>query len=264
MPDPTPEFFDPAEDCEERTPREILARYGFRPLPPSELSDRQLPGRLWELLYAVAARRFFFHQTNHLSDRAFYTILWEQWLDERTADIPLEAETNTHLDLSELNANGLTHEEIWLRYYAREDDRELWRQDDPNFIFPPHEDPLYDRDHHLPTPPVPLEAHRGWLPGDNDSPDEASENEPDPLGPAEVDREIAATKAESTPAAPPVAPPNRAFKSQLRASEPENWTPPAEQLAQKNIPLLPPRHPGVCPVHRMPHQHRIVRLGNHR
>ena len=232
MPDDSP-FFDPAEDCAWCSPRLILARHGYTPLPPTELSDHQLPGRLWELLYAAAARRFFFHQTDHLSDREFYSLLWEQWLDEPTADIPLEAETNTHLNLSELNANGLTHEEIWLRYYAREDDRELWRKDEPDFVFPPHEHPPHDRDRFLPTPPIPLEAHNGWLPGDDEPDEESESDESDPLGLAAVDREIAAAKSESNP-------PDSALERQLAAREPENWTPPAQQLAAKNIPLLPP------------------------
>src|SRR5580704_17534970 len=118
----SPEFIDPAEDCPWRSPREILARHGYAPLPPSELDDRQLPGRLWELLYAAAARRFFFRSTDHLSERDFYTLVWEQWLDEPTADIPPEAETNTTTIISEFNARGMTHEEIWLRYYAAETD----------------------------------------------------------------------------------------------------------------------------------------------
>src|SRR5436190_22785739 len=125
MPDDPP-IFDPAEDCEECTPREILARYGYAPLPPSALSDLQLAGRMWELLYAAAARRFFFCSTNHLSDRELYALLWEQWLDEPTADMPPEAETNTTAIVSEFNARGMTHEEIWLRYYADEADQELW------------------------------------------------------------------------------------------------------------------------------------------
>jgi hypothetical protein len=89
------EFIAPAEDHPRCSPREAFARYGYAPLPPSELDDRQLPGRLWELLYAAAARRFFFCGTGHLGDRSLYTLLWEQWLDKPTADIPPEAETNT-------------------------------------------------------------------------------------------------------------------------------------------------------------------------
>lgn len=239
MPDNDLPFVDPAEECAWCPPREILARCGFIPLPPSELDEQQLPGRLWELLYAAAARRFFFHSTHHLSDREFYTLLWEQWLDEPTADIPLEAETNTTLIVSELNANGMTHEEIWLRYYAEETDRLPLTPDD---IIPPHEDLPFDRDRHLPVPPIPLEAHAGWLSGDDDLPLETEgDNEPDPLGLAAVDREIAAARIEFNPGEPlPSAPLNPALEAQLRATEPENWTPPAEQLAGKNIPLLPP------------------------
>jgi hypothetical protein len=79
MSDPTPELFDPAKDYEARTPRGILARYGYAPLRPSELTACLLPGRLWELLHAAAARRFFFCFSDHLDDRALYTALWEQW-----------------------------------------------------------------------------------------------------------------------------------------------------------------------------------------
>jgi hypothetical protein len=241
MSDDEPSVFDPAEDCPWRTPREIFARHGYAPLPPAELDNRQLPGRLWELLYAAAARRFFFISTDHLSDRAINTLLWEQWLDEPTADIPLEAETNTTLIVSGFNANGVTHEEIWLRYYADEDYYSLFRSTEPDAEFPPYENPPFDRDRFLPTPPIPLEAHAGWLPGDDDPPEEKNDDETDPLGLAEVDREIAAAKTESAPdEPPPFDPPNPALEAHLRAAEPENWTPPTQKLVAENIPLLPP------------------------
>jgi hypothetical protein len=237
MSDGAPETFDPAEDCPWCSPREILARHGYSPLPPKELDDRQLPGRLWELLYAAAARQFFFCRTDHLDDRNLYSLLWEQWLDEPTADIPLEAETNTTTIISEFDAGGMTHEEIWLRHYATESGHELWDSTDPGFAFPPHEDPPHDRDRFLPAPPVSLEAHTGWLPGDDEPTEEA---DPDLLGWGGVEREISATKSESIPSAPPFEQPDSALEAELRAMEPENWTSPAQQLAEHNIPLLPP------------------------
>jgi len=233
----TPEFIDPVEDCLWLSRRKIFARYGYSPLAPSGLNDRQLPGRLWEWLYAAAARRFFVCSTDHLSDRELYTLLWEKWLDEPTADIPPEAHTNTTTIISEFDARGMTHDEIWLRYYAKEDDRELWHSTDRDFVFPPHEHPPHDRDRFLPTPPIPLEAHAGWLPGDDDPPEG---DDPDLLDLAGVDREIAAAKTESIPDAPRSDPPQPVIEAQLRAMEPENWTPPAQQLAEQNIPLLPP------------------------
>src|ERR1017187_7860707 len=54
----TPDFVDPAEDCPWRPPREIFAHYGYAPFAPCELDDRQLPGRLWEWLYAAANIEF--------------------------------------------------------------------------------------------------------------------------------------------------------------------------------------------------------------
>jgi len=220
-------FIDPVEDCPWLSPREIFARDGYAPLPPAQLEDLQLPGRHWELLYAAAARRFFFWSTDHLSDRELYTLLWQQWLDKPTPDIPPEAETNTTTMISEFDAGGISNEEIWLRYYADKTDQDLWRSTDPDFVFPPHEDPPYDRDRFLPVPPIPLEAHAGWLPGDDDPPES---DEPDPLGLAAIDAEIAA----GTDA------PNPALEAQFRAMEPENWTPPAQKLAEENVPLLPP------------------------
>jgi len=237
MPDNPPEFIDPIEDCPWRSRREIFARFGYAPLPPSAVDDRQLPGRLWEWLYAAAARRFFFCSTDHLSDRELYTLLWEQWLDKPTADIPLEAETNTTTIIAEFDALGMTAEEIFLRYYADEGDHELSHSTEPDSIFPRHEKPPYDRDRFLPTPPIPLEAHAGWLPGDDDPP---PSDEPDPLGLAGADGEIAAAKIDSTPETPIPDAPDPAFEAELQAMEPENWTPPAQTLAQENVPLLPP------------------------
>jgi hypothetical protein len=237
--DDAPTFIDPAEDCPMRTPREILARQGYTPPAPHELSERQLPGRLWELLYAAAARRLFFDFSDHLSDRQFYALLWEQWIDEPVADIPLEAETNTTLLVAELNAIGMTHEEIWLRYYADDRDRALMA---PGEAVPPHEHPPFNRDRFLPTPPIPLETDASWLSdGDDDPSAEDGEDESDPLGLAEVDREIAAAKIDSTPGDTlPLDPPNTDFAAHLRAAEPGNWRPPAEQLVAQNVPLLPP------------------------
>jgi hypothetical protein len=223
VPEQSFEFFDPAEDCSWKTPREIFARQGYVPIPPNDLDDQQLPGRLWELLYAGAGRRFFFHSTDHLSDREFYVLLWEKWLDELTADIPLEAETNTSLIVSEISVRGLTSEQIWLRYYADEEDRVALA---PGEIVPRHEDPPFNRDRFLPTAPIPREAQNGWLPGDG-----LEDPENDPLGLSQIDREIACANTDAL---------SGATEKNLDASEPDNWVPPIEKLVEQNIPLLPP------------------------
>src|SRR6185437_2113634 len=193
------EMFDPAEDCPWRSPREIFASFGYHPLSPDDLDDRSVSGRLWELFYAAAARRFYFCFTNHLDDRSLYSLLWNEWLDEPTADIPLEAETNTNVMISEFPACGMTAEEIYSRYY----------DDDAESSLTEREEPPHDRDRHLPTAPFPPEAHAGWLPGDDEPSEEVDEDEP-----------------------------SEALIEKLEAMEPENWTPPAKELAEANIPLM--------------------------
>jgi len=240
MPDDRPATAAPGGEYPLRSPREILARHGYIPLAPGELDARQLPGRLWELLYAAAAQRFFFWGTDHLDDRSLYAVLWEKWLDQPTADFPPEAEINTHTMVAEYDACGMTSEEIWLRYYAGQSDQELWRSTQPGFVFPLHEDPPFNRDRFLPMPPIPLDAQAGWLPGD-DAPPETPDPDHDPLGLNAVDREIAAAKNEFRPEAnPPFDPPNPGIETRQLALEPEMWTPPAQQLVEQNIPLLPP------------------------
>ena len=144
---------DPAEDCPWHSPRLIFARYGYAPLPPSELDDMQLSGRLWKLICAAAARRFFFCSTDHLDDRELYVLLWERWLDEPTADIPIEACTNTTTIIAEFNACRMTHEEIWLRYYASDEDRAQQLAEYPNDTIPLKERPPFNRDWRLPKGP---------------------------------------------------------------------------------------------------------------
>jgi hypothetical protein len=231
------DLIDPAEDCPWRSPREIFARLGFSPVPPFDLDGRQLPGRLWELLYAAAARRFFFSHTNHLSDRELYVLLWNRWLDEPTADIPLEAETNTNIIISEFNAKGMNHEEIWLRFYADESVRKTLKSSDAGLDLPPQQDPAYDRDRFLPVAPVPMEAHAGWLPGDDD-PGQISENvSADFDG---IEHENASARDDATLDIPEFGQPGSALEAELEAMEPENWVPPAEDLTKENVPLLPP------------------------
>jgi len=232
MPDEIPEFLDPAEDCPWRSPREILARHGYTPPPLSELNDFQLKGRLWELLYAAAGRRLFFHATDHLSDWQLYRLLQEKWLDEPTADIPLDAETNTNTIISEFSADGLSSEEIFLRYYADDDDLELWQTTIADLHMPVREAPPFDRDRFLPVAPIPFHP-----PADL-SPDEdtfAEDDQEDPLGLASVDREIAANREEAAEFLSPAT-----SDPEVEARKRENWISPARKLRELRLPLLPP------------------------
>lgn len=52
-----------------------LVQRGVEMAPPDELDDASLHAKLQEVLDALAAIRFFLHDTDHLSDRELYTWL---------------------------------------------------------------------------------------------------------------------------------------------------------------------------------------------
>jgi hypothetical protein len=232
MPQQFPEFIDPVDDCEWMPARQIFERLGYVPIPPDKLDDFQVRGSLWEMIYALAARRFYLSNTEHLNDRQLYTWLHDHWFNEQHADTPPEAEWNCRIDVSE---TGNEDSSIWLRYYADEKIRQNWLADFPDTVLPPRETPPFDRDRFLPEPPIASKMHSEGRPGDP-LPGELDEAEDDPLGLAQADWEIAASIEQSKF---PDTPPDE-FEQQLNAMEPESWTPPVEQLRRDKIPLLPP------------------------
>src|SRR4030095_9180343 len=64
-----------------------LVERGVEMIPPPELDDRELRVKLQEVVCALAAIRCFLHDTDHLSDREFYTWLWSEGLREATTDL---------------------------------------------------------------------------------------------------------------------------------------------------------------------------------
>lgn len=246
MSDEFPEFLDPCEDCEWMTARDLLARQGFVSPAPETVEDADVRGRLWELLYALAARRIYFSGTDHLSDREFYVWLHEHWLPEETADIPPEAEINTRVDASGSDSGSDT----WLKYYATEDIRREFQVEFPDDPMPPHEDPPHDRDRWMPEPPLPetgVEAgdEADWMADENE--------EDDPLGLGAVDREIregkarAAAESGSTAEDAPFLFPEPGMPSpedrpsaELAACEPGDWRRPLDVLNRQGVVLPPP------------------------
>jgi hypothetical protein len=213
---PTNDNHDPLDDCEWPPARDLFRRLGYEPLPPAVLDDFQLPGRLWEFIYAMAGRRIYLCHTDHVSDPDLYAWLHDEWLEQELADSPSEPEENPYVDMTDFG-NGLDPI-IWLRYFATEEQALAFAAEHNLPSIPAHEDPPWDRDRWLPMPPGVSE----------ESDDEDPEESPDPLGLQKVDEAIHAEKQEEEMAA---------FTG---GEPPEGWQRPVDQLRQTGITLLPP------------------------
>ncbi len=249
---------DPYEDCPSLPARDLLKRLGYEPLPPGEVDDAQLTGRLWEFVYTLAGRRFYLHSTDHLSDREFYIWLHDRWLATEVSDIPYEAEWNCVISPGQEDGP-----EVYLRFYASPEEREQWLEDFPNEPIPAPEKTPYDRDRWMPEPPFPSAAEfqaEEFIMEDDEEEDEDAENfkpaslsifpedhddedddsddraelSSDPLGLAAVDREIRAqqeiTDVEEEED-------DDEFDDPAMA---ENWERPRDVLRREGVRMLPP------------------------
>jgi hypothetical protein len=93
----------------------------LRPPRPDVLSDPDLHDILWDILYKLFEKRIVLDFTEHLSDRQLYCLIYRHILPSREKKLDLG--TNyLHWDCA--GAGG--DPEVWLRYYASEEDREAW------------------------------------------------------------------------------------------------------------------------------------------
>ena len=168
---------------------------------------------------------FYFLTTNHLSDRELYVLLWEKWIGEPTDDIPPDEGIDTTTMIADYSANGMTHEEIFQKYYANGTDQKMGQCIDPGAAMPAHLKPPYDRDRLLPTPPGPPQG--GGLPDDVSGKSEFDEFDDE------------SEDLEEEPFSGEILPESK-IEALMRTTEPDNWTPPAQKLAEAKTPLLPP------------------------
>ncbi len=137
------------EEAEWVTSFKLLEQGGMELPAPDALDDSQLTAKLWEVIRGMAMLRMFLYNTDHLSDRELYEELWHEILREENPDMPVNENSACHIDL--VGSGSEEDNELYLRYYADEEDRQLWAKDWPDDAMPDHEAPPYDRDRHLPA-----------------------------------------------------------------------------------------------------------------
>ncbi len=104
---------------------------------PSVLSDEDLHAILWDVIWKLHDKRIVLDFTDHLCDRELYCVIYRDILAAREKKI--DTGTNyLHWDCSHAGGDP----EVWLRYYATEDERHAWaeqyHQPLPPTLAPPH------------------------------------------------------------------------------------------------------------------------------
>lgn len=118
----------------------------LRPPRPDALDDGDLHEILWDVIHKLFSQRIVLDFTDHLSDRELYTMIFRDILParEKKLDWP---RSYLHWDCT----GPCGDPEVWLRYYASEEEREDWA-DTYHQPLPPALPAPYPRD--LPREPV--------------------------------------------------------------------------------------------------------------
>jgi len=109
--------------------------------PADELDDRQLHELLWDTINKLNSRRIVLDFTDHLSDRELYSIIRRDILSSREKMIDLP---KNYLHWNCAEANDDESQDTWLRYYATDDEREMWSEE-TSLPLPPVEPPPFPR-----------------------------------------------------------------------------------------------------------------------
>ncbi|ASV76980.1 hypothetical protein THTE_4379 [Thermogutta terrifontis] len=112
---------------------------------PETLDDQRLHEILWDTIHKLYEKRIVLEFTDHLSDRELYCLIYRDILPSREKKLDLG--TNyLRWDCAFVEGDP----EIWLRYYATDEEREAWAATYRQPL-PPKEKPPYPRD--LPKAP---------------------------------------------------------------------------------------------------------------
>ena len=137
------------EDGPMTTQFEQLVGIGI-PLPaPESLDDYQARIALWDVILGLARLRSYLGETDHLSDRELYALLWTEVLRD---EVPAVDEIGFHHHVNLLSNGGEPETTLYLKYFANDEFRRDWLERFPAYSMPAHEETPYDRDRLLPRP----------------------------------------------------------------------------------------------------------------
>lgn len=106
---------------------------------PDSLSAEQLHELLWDTIRKLYEQRIVLDFTDHLTDRQLYSLIFRDILPANEKRIE-NRNSFLHWDC----ANTECEPEVWLRYYATEEERQLWAEEEHEEL-PPAEDPPFKR-----------------------------------------------------------------------------------------------------------------------
>lgn len=113
---------------------------------PEDLDDEDLRRELYTVIGRLFEKHVVLDFTDHLSDRQLYCLVYRDILPAHEKMI---RRRNNYLHWDCANVDG--DPELWLRFYATDEERQAWSAENDGYL-PPTEDPPHPRD--LPRAPL--------------------------------------------------------------------------------------------------------------
>ena len=143
------------EMAEERTLFDVLGEWGVELPRPKKLTDLELTAKLWEVIGSLLQQSIVLCNTDHLTDRELYDLLWNDTLRK---EFIISPHFTLHIDMTDAGVDeGM---QKYLKYHASEAQRQEYLEAYPDFEMPKHVEPPLRRDHLIPdVPPVSGKKH---------------------------------------------------------------------------------------------------------
>lgn len=130
-------------------PIDVLRERGIEVAAEETLDDAAVTAELWKIINALADIGVIIGFTDHLSDRELYRELMTDILPTKMMLMP---DVPGAFSCHEILAPGDEEGDVdYLTYYADDEERRWWLEDNPDGTLPERKPRPYDRDRLLPT-----------------------------------------------------------------------------------------------------------------